>query len=133
MITETSKLSGFHTDDGITLEVKIYLYDEEDGWTLNVIAPDGCDSVFGQGFDTEQEALEEFRKTVTEYGADYFLRPRLPSAPLHSRKPLIPLLRSLRPRRVRPLTARRNKRPPRRPTSRIRRGTRLQTAVPTRT
>lgn len=72
MITKTSKLSGFHTDDGITLEVKIYLYDGEDGWTLNVIAPDGCDSVFGQGFDTEQETLEEFRKTVNEYGADYF-------------------------------------------------------------
>jgi hypothetical protein len=75
MISKTSKLSGFHTDDGITLEVKIYLYGGDDEWTLSVIAPDGCESVFGQGFDTEHEALEEFRKTINKYGAEYFLRP----------------------------------------------------------
>ena len=40
-----------------------------------VLAPDGTDSVFGQGFETDQDALDYFRSYVSAYGAASFLRP----------------------------------------------------------
>lgn len=62
-----SKHSGFITRDGVTVELCIYRL-EDTKWTLEVVDADGTSTVWDDEFDTDDDALAEFERTVRESG-----------------------------------------------------------------
>lgn len=57
--------------DGYTLEVQIYRSDETD-WHLEVVNEAGASIVWDDLFETDQEAWEEFERTLREEGIEAF-------------------------------------------------------------
>lgn len=68
----TSGLSGSVTEDGITVDVKIYRLEDQHGWALEVVNDKGTSTVWDILFDTDDEALAAFRVAVEEEGMDAF-------------------------------------------------------------
>lgn len=62
-----SKHSGFITRDGVTVELCIYRL-EDTKWTLEVVDNEGTSTVWDGEFDTDDDALVEFERTVLESG-----------------------------------------------------------------
>ena len=62
-----SKHNGFITRDGVTIELCIYRL-EDTKWTLEVVDADGTSTVWDDEFDTDDEALAEFERTVRQSG-----------------------------------------------------------------
>lgn len=62
-----SKYSGFITRDGVTIELCIYRL-EDTKWTLEVVDAEGTSTVWDDEFDTDDDALAEFERTVRESG-----------------------------------------------------------------
>lgn len=68
----TSGLSGHVTEDGVTVDVKIYRLEHDHGWALEVVNANGTSIVWDQLFDTDDEALAAFNLTVEEEGMEAF-------------------------------------------------------------
>ena len=68
-----SKLSGFITQDGMTIEVCIYRSDAERTWLLDVVDEEGTSIVWDERFATEQAAMDEVRRTIEIEGMASFL------------------------------------------------------------
>lgn len=63
-----------YTKDGITVEVCIYCLDQTPReWTLEVVNFRGTSIIWDQVFETDDEALSEFQRTVREDGMKYFV------------------------------------------------------------
>lgn len=68
-----SGLSRTVTDDGITVEVKIYRLEHDPKWALEVVNAKGTSTVWDHLFDTDDEALAAYQLTVEEEGMEAFL------------------------------------------------------------
>ena len=68
-----SKLSGFITQDGATIEVCIYRGDVERTWQLEVVNQEGTSLVWDDRFLTEQDAMDEVKRTIETEGMASFL------------------------------------------------------------
>ena len=68
-----SKLSGFITEDGMTIEVCIYRSDAERTWLLEVVDEEGGSTVWGERFETDQAALDEAKQIIEKDGMAIFL------------------------------------------------------------
>lgn len=67
-----SGLSRTVTIDGITVDVKIYRLEHDPQWALEVVNDEGTSTVWGDVFDTDDEAFAAFQLTVEEEGMDAF-------------------------------------------------------------
>lgn len=74
-----SKHSGYVTRDGVTVELCIYRL-EHTRWTLEVVDAVGNSTVWEEEFESEDDALAEFERTVRESGMLEFL----PTASKHA-------------------------------------------------
>lgn len=68
-----SKLSGFITQDDMTIEICIYRGDAERTWQLEVVNQEGTSIVWDERFATEQAAMDEVRRTIEIEGMASFL------------------------------------------------------------
>ena len=68
-----SKLSGFITQDEITIEVCIYRGDAERTWLLEVVDEEGTSIVWDDRFVTDQAALDEVKRAIEIEGMASFL------------------------------------------------------------
>ena len=68
-----SKLSGFITQDGMTIEVCIYRGDAERTWQLEVVNEEGTSIVWDDRFETDQAAMDEVKRTIEADGMASFL------------------------------------------------------------
>ena len=68
-----SKLSGFITQDEITIEVCIYRGDAERTWLLEVVDEEGTSIVWDDRFVTDQAALDEVKRSIETEGMASFL------------------------------------------------------------
>ena len=68
-----SKLSGFITQDDITIEVCIYRGDAERTWLLEVVDEEGTSIVWDEQFATDQAAMDEVKRTIETEGMASFL------------------------------------------------------------
>lgn len=76
-----SPLCRTFTQDGKTIDIKIYRGEAEDTWILEVVAEDGSSTVWDDRFDTDQDALAELHTTVAMEGMTVFDEDA-PSVPL---------------------------------------------------
>ncbi|AWN40751.1 hypothetical protein [Methylobacterium durans] len=73
---ELSPLSGPVTQDGITVEVKIYRFVGDAGeWALEVVDQDDGSTVWNELFATDADAFQAFKAAVAEDGIASFLEP----------------------------------------------------------
>jgi hypothetical protein len=68
-----SKLSGFITQDDMTIEVCIYRGNAERTWLLEVVDEEGTSIVWDDRFETDQAALDEVKRTIETEGMASFL------------------------------------------------------------
>jgi hypothetical protein len=68
-----SKLSGFITQDDMTIEVCIYRGDAERTWLLEAVDEEGASTVWVDRFETEQAAMDEVKRTIETEGIASFL------------------------------------------------------------
>jgi hypothetical protein len=67
----TSSLSRVIEENGARVEIAIYCLEDSE-WTLEVVASDGCSTVWEEPFDSEQAALEEALSAIKEEGIASF-------------------------------------------------------------
>ena len=67
------KLSGFITQDDMTIEVCIYRGGAERTWLLEVVDEEGTSIVWDDRFVTEQAAMDEVKRTIEAEGMASFL------------------------------------------------------------
>lgn len=70
---EVSLLSGDFTKDGITVEVMIYRPSDRSDWILEVVSALEISTAWEEPFETDQEAYDEFLRTVEIEGMNAFL------------------------------------------------------------
>jgi hypothetical protein len=63
-----SKLSGFITQDDMTVEVCIYRGDAERTWQLEVVNQEGTSIVWDDRFATDQAAMDEVNAQLKQRG-----------------------------------------------------------------
>ena len=63
-----SPLSQSFTADGITVQVEIYQLDGAEGWTLELIDPEGGSVVWQDEFATDADAFADFSAGLDEIG-----------------------------------------------------------------
>ncbi len=68
-----SGLSGPITEQGITVDIRIYRLEEQPGWSLEVVNATGTSTVWDDLFETDELAFTEFRRTVAEEGMGVFV------------------------------------------------------------
>ena len=68
-----SGLSGPVTEQGITVDVRIYRTEEQPGWSLEVVNSIATSTVWDDLFETDELAFTEFRRTVAEEGMGVFV------------------------------------------------------------
>jgi hypothetical protein len=69
----TSSLSGFVTEQGVTVRVNIIRLENERAWSLEVENEHGTSTVWDDLFATDDAAHAAFRQTVDEEGMRAFL------------------------------------------------------------
>ena len=62
------------TRGGVTIEVLIYRSEDDSGWRLEVVDPEGTSTVWDDTFATERDALDEVYRTIATEGIASFLR-----------------------------------------------------------
>ena len=67
-----SRHSGYVTRDGVTIELCIYRL-EYTKWALEVVDAEGTSTVWDEEFESDDEALAEFERTVRVSGMLEFL------------------------------------------------------------
>jgi hypothetical protein len=60
------------TRDGVNVEVSIVRLENETGWSMDVVDPSGSSTVWDDLFPSDQEAYEEFERTVAKEGIRTF-------------------------------------------------------------
>ena len=68
-----SGLSGIVSKDNVTVEVIIVRLESESKWSLEVLNNAGTSIVWGDLFDSDEDAYAEFQQTVEEEGIRAFL------------------------------------------------------------
>lgn len=68
-----SALSQTVTVDGVTVQVRIFKLEEDDGWTLEVINESGTSTVWEDPFAADTDAFEAFQRAVEIEGIETFL------------------------------------------------------------
>lgn len=68
-----SPLSQTLTIDAITVQVRIFKLEEDDGWTLEVVNESGTSTVWEDPFPTDTDAFEAFQRAVEVEGIETFL------------------------------------------------------------
>jgi len=68
-----SGLSGPITEQGTTVDVRIYRTEEQPGWSLEVVNSAATSTVWDDLFETDELAFSEFRRTVVEEGMGVFV------------------------------------------------------------
>lgn len=68
-----SPLSQAVTVDGVTVEVRIFKLEADDGWTLEVVNEAGTSTVWEDPFPTDAHAYEAFQRAVEAEGIETFL------------------------------------------------------------
>lgn len=72
---EMSPLSGTISRDGLTVEVQICrLAKSSEGWSLEVVDPDGGSTVWQDLFATDHDAYREFFETMADEGIQSFVK-----------------------------------------------------------
>lgn len=69
----TSGLSGIVTRDGVTVEVFIVRLEHEPTWSLEVVNDAGTSIVWDDQFPSDEDAHQEFLRTVAQEGMRTFL------------------------------------------------------------
>ena len=69
-----SPLSQTLTEDGITIEIIIFRDADEDEWTLEILDHNDGSTIWEDGFETEEDALEEALRAVEEDGIASFAK-----------------------------------------------------------
>jgi len=67
-----SGLSGDFANDGVMEEVHIIRLEDEKNWTLEVVNSSGTSIVWGDPFESDEQAYAEFLRTVAEEGMAAF-------------------------------------------------------------
>lgn len=68
-----SPLSQAVTVDGVTVQVRIFKLEEDDGWTLEVVNESGTSTVWEDPFPADADAFGAFQRAVEEEGIETFL------------------------------------------------------------
>jgi hypothetical protein len=68
-----SGLSGPVTEQGMTVDVRIYRLEDQPGWSLEVVDSTATSTVWDELFETDELAFTEFRRTVLEEGMGVFI------------------------------------------------------------
>ena len=68
-----SSLSGPVTRDDVTVEVDIYRLEHDPLWSLEVVNGAGTSIVWDDLFPSDNDAYDEFLRTLTEEGMQAFL------------------------------------------------------------
>jgi hypothetical protein len=68
-----SSLSRMVTKDGVTVEVSIVRLENETRWSMDVVDPSGGSTVWDDQFSSDEEAYEQFERTVAKEGIRTFL------------------------------------------------------------
>ncbi|MGC4024408.1 MAG: hypothetical protein QM744_04185 [Mesorhizobium sp.] len=68
-----SPLSQTVTSDGITIEVEIFRFEDEDGWTLELVDEEWNSTVYHDKFETDQAAWEAFQEDLKAEGLEALL------------------------------------------------------------
>jgi hypothetical protein len=72
-----SGLSGPITEQGVTVDVRIYRLEEQSGeqsgWSLEVVDSTATSTVWDELFETDELAFTVFRRTVVEEGIGVFV------------------------------------------------------------
>ena len=58
--------------DGVTFTLEIYRLETSPTWTMEVIDKDGTSIVWDDAFESDQAAMDEFDRTVSEEGIAAF-------------------------------------------------------------
>ena len=69
-----SPLSYKHVEGDKSVVVEIYRGEDEKRWILEILDIYGNSLIGDELFDTEQQALDEFKKDLKKEGIDYFIR-----------------------------------------------------------
>ncbi len=67
----TSRLSRFVEENGARVEIAIYRLDDTD-WTLEIVASDGCATLWEEPFESEEAALAEALSAIKDEGIKSF-------------------------------------------------------------
>lgn len=59
--------------EGYPFRVEVCRIDTKPGWTLEVVDQNGTSTVWDDLFDTDQDAMDEFNRTIKEEGIKPFL------------------------------------------------------------
>lgn len=70
-----SELCQSFTSDGLTVQVEIYRLHDGDGWTLELIDPEGASIVWEEQFATDAAAFAEFTEGLEELGLEKLIDP----------------------------------------------------------
>jgi uncharacterized protein len=69
----TSPLSGFVEENGDRVDIAIYRLEDEDAeWSLEIVASDGCSTVWEEPFESDEAALAEALSAIKDEGIKSF-------------------------------------------------------------
>jgi len=68
-----SSLSQSYSENGKSVEVEIYIGDDDDGWILEILDDQGNSMIGEEKFKTDKEAWNQFITDVKEEGIDAFI------------------------------------------------------------
>jgi hypothetical protein len=77
-----SPLSRFVEEDGERVEVCIYPLEDAE-WTLEIVASDGCSTVWEEPFESEEAALAEALSAIKDEGVKSFFEGAAEKGVLH--------------------------------------------------
>ena len=67
----TSSLSQFVEENGDRVEISIYRLEDTD-WSLEIVASDGCSTVWEEPFESDEAALAEALSAIKDEGIKSF-------------------------------------------------------------
>lgn len=68
-----SPLSRTVSQDGVTVQVRIFKLEDDKGWTLEVVNVSGTSTVWEDPFPADADAFEAFQRAVEAEGIETFL------------------------------------------------------------
>jgi|SRR5208337_3658429 len=78
----TSPLSRFVEENGDRVEVAIYRL-EDSGWSLEIVASDGCSTAWEEPFESDEAALAEALSAIKDEGIKSFFEGAAEKGGLH--------------------------------------------------
>jgi hypothetical protein len=68
-----SGLSRTYSNEGVTVDVQIYRFEDSPNWAFDVVNEGGTSSVWDLLFETDAEAYQAFEDVIEEKGITFFL------------------------------------------------------------